>query len=138
MASSIDATKPVTGSPTTSSVRSNFSAAESEINAPQVISPVAFGHIVSDGSGSQDVSDCVGVTSCTISGTTFLIVLSAAVASTTSMVVVGTGNFGIASSTISVDQTSTTEFTLVWAVASTGVAAITSGLDFNFIVMDAG
>ena len=37
MASSIDATKPVTATPTTQSVRDNFSAAKTEIEALQII-----------------------------------------------------------------------------------------------------
>ena len=37
MASSIDATKPVEGSPTTASVRSNFLAAKAEIEALQAV-----------------------------------------------------------------------------------------------------
>lgn len=41
MASSIDATKPVSGSPTTQSVRDNFSAAKSEIEALQASTAAA-------------------------------------------------------------------------------------------------
>ncbi len=136
MASSIDATKPVSGSPTTSSVRSNFSAAESEINALQVLAPVAAGHIISDGSGTQSVADCVGTTSVTISGTTFLVVLSAAVAGANTMIITFGQGAGVGTRTDVVNQTSTTEFT--YTLVLNGTAVVTSGLEFHFVVMDAG
>ena len=136
MTSSIDVTKPVSGSPTTSSVRANFQAASDEITALQAIAPVAFGHIVSDGSGAQDVSNCVGVASCTISGSNFLVTLSNAVAGTDTMVITTGAGSGIGVRSDTVNQTSTTVFEYTMVLA--GSAVTTSALEFHFVVMDAG
>lgn len=51
MASNIDATKPVAGTPTTQSVRDNFSAAKSEIEALQS-GKLSTAHVDTDGSES--------------------------------------------------------------------------------------
>lgn len=54
MASSINATKPTTGSPTTQSVRDNFSAAKNEINA---LLRSSLDLVVTTGSGAAYVAD---------------------------------------------------------------------------------
>ena len=136
MTSSIDVTKPVSGSPTTSSVRANFQAAYDEIIALQATAPVAFGHIISDGSGAQDVSNCVGVSSCTISGSVFTVTLSSAVAGTDTMVITTGAGSGIGTRADTANQTSTTAFD--YAVSLNGSATTAAGAEFHFVVMDAG
>jgi len=136
MASNIDITKPTSGTATTSSVRSNFSAAKTEIEALQANQVVAAGVIISDGSGAQSVTNTFGVTSVTISGTTFLIVLDSAVAGAGTMIITTGSGAGIGTRTDVVNQTSTTGIT--YSLVLNGTAVVTSGLEFHFSVLDAG
>ena len=60
MASSIDATKPISGNPTTASVRSNFSAAKTEIETLQGITVTAASGLTGGGTLSASFSLNVG------------------------------------------------------------------------------
>ena len=99
---------------------------------------VAGGQIVSDGSGGQSVTNCWGVSACTIqTSDRFLVTLSSAVSSSQKMVVTASALIGTAGMMASIQMVSATQFQ-VFLVDANNIARVTAGLGFHFTVHDAG
>ena len=135
MASSIDATKPISGSPTTASVRSNFSSAESEINALQT-ADTALQAIEVKAMGRYNGSSLEKSFNCSLNGSStsnsVIIDITSGTATTKEdlVVVVTTGNAFSSSETRDhqVTVTSTNKFTINEKLASSGTAAASRSL----------
>lgn len=97
---------------------------------------VAGGHIISNGAGAQDIANCFGVSSVTISGSQFLIVLSAAVSGTESMILTTGAGAGVGTRADTLDQTSTAGITYNMVLNDNPI--VDSGAQFHFNVLDAG
>lgn len=145
MTSAIDATKPVSGSPTTASVRAQFAAAASEITAIQAvdatqtadiaaleaISVVAMGRW--DESGGVLLS-AYGCSRGTVSATTVEVVTTAVAASNEKIVAIATmDQVGYAANTqIYANINSTTEVEFQFKQVTDGASV--ADQDFHFVI----
>ncbi len=98
---------------------------------------VAGGKITSDGSGSQDVTNCFGVASATISGSGFRVTLSSAITVDEDMVVTATAGTALVQLSAQWVRITDTEFD-VFLTDSNDVSFTTTAVNFTFSVYDAG